>query len=78
MPGRSSQNVGVAFGIGLCAFDNLSHNLKGCGGGYGFPERSRLGAALEELAKQKDGSALATQISELQTYLDRVNLIAKG
>jgi CheY-like chemotaxis protein len=54
----------------------LSHNLKGSGGGYGFPELTRLGDILERLAKEKDGGALGTQITELRTYLDHVQLIA--
>jgi hypothetical protein len=54
----------------------LSHNLKGCGGGYGLPELGRLGASLEQLAMQKNGGALATRLIELRNYLDRVQLVA--
>jgi signal transduction histidine kinase len=54
----------------------MSHNLKGTGGGYGFPELTRLGAALEQSAKQKDCGTLRTQMSELANYLDHVELIA--
>jgi two-component system sensor histidine kinase/response regulator len=53
------------------------HDLKGTGGGYGFPELTRLGAALERFAKQKDCGALGTQITELGNYLNQVQLIAK-
>jgi CheY-like chemotaxis protein len=55
----------------------LTHNLKGTGSGYGFPEISRLGKSLEQLAKQRDGEALRVQLAELGNYLDRVNLVSK-
>ena len=50
----------------------LSHDLKGTGRSYGFPELTRLGAALEQSAKQTDGAALRAQMTELGTYLDQV------
>jgi len=53
----------------------LNHNLKGSGASYGFPELTRLGDTLERLAKQKDVEALRTYITELRSYLDRVQLI---
>jgi len=55
----------------------LSHNLKGTGTGYGFPDLTRLGGALEQSAKKADGGSLRTQIAELGNYLDRVQLLAK-
>ena len=54
----------------------LGHNLKGTGGGYGLPELTRLGAALEQSAKQTDGVGLRSQLTELGHYLDRVQLFA--
>jgi two-component system sensor histidine kinase/response regulator len=55
----------------------LGHNLKGTGGGYGFPELTRLGAALEQSAKQADYGTLRTHMTELGNYLDRVQPIAE-
>jgi signal transduction histidine kinase/HPt (histidine-containing phosphotransfer) domain-containing protein len=52
----------------------LCHNLKGTGGGYGFAELSRFGAALEQSAGQKDSVALREQMTELGDYLDKVQL----
>jgi PAS domain S-box-containing protein len=52
----------------------LGHNLKGTGGGYGFPELGRMGAALESSAKQSDPRALNIELRELRHYLDRVQL----
>ena len=56
----------------------LGHNLKGSGGGYGFPALTHLGAALEELAKQRDGLALRTQLTKLSRYLEMVQPVAKA
>ncbi|MHB8666213.1 MAG: Hpt domain-containing protein [Burkholderiales bacterium] len=48
------------------------HGMKGAGGGYGFPEISRLGAAMEEGARQCDATAIATLVSSLEAYLARI------
>jgi HPt (histidine-containing phosphotransfer) domain-containing protein len=55
----------------------LGHNLKGTGAPYGFPELTRIGAALEDSAKQTDPGALSTQLAELKHYLGQVELMAK-
>ena len=52
---------------------SLGHDLKGSGGGYGFPELTRLGAALEESANQKDGPAFSAKMTELVDYLALCN-----
>jgi signal transduction histidine kinase/HPt (histidine-containing phosphotransfer) domain-containing protein len=54
----------------------LGHDLKGSGGGYGFPELTRLGAALEQSAKQTDCVGLRTSLTDLGSYLDRVQVFA--
>ena len=56
----------------------LSHDLKGTGGGYGFPELTRIGAELNRSAKQSDREALGKQLAELRDYLMRVQLVAKA
>jgi HPt (histidine-containing phosphotransfer) domain-containing protein len=56
----------------------LGHNLKGSGTSYGFPELTRMGAALEQSAKLTDGGALSIQLNELQDYLDHVQLFASS
>lgn len=50
------------------------HGMKGSGGGYGFPEISRLGAAMEEGARQRDMAALVALVESLATYLARVEI----
>jgi HPt (histidine-containing phosphotransfer) domain-containing protein len=70
--------------IGLLAahdFENLAvlgHNIKGSGTSFGFPEISRIGAALQDSAGQKDAVATGIQLKELGEYLDKVELAGAG
>ena len=52
----------------------LGHRMKGAGGGYGFAEISRLGAALEEAALQRDAAAIAGLVANLEAYLGRIEI----
>jgi PAS domain S-box-containing protein len=66
--------------LAASAFERLAvlgHNMKGTGGSYGFPELTRMGAALEQSAKQPDPGALSIQLTELKDYLGQVQLFAK-
>jgi PAS domain S-box-containing protein len=54
----------------------LGHDLKGTGSPYGFPTLTRIGAALEQSARQMDSGALSIQLTELEDYLGRVQLSA--
>jgi CheY-like chemotaxis protein len=56
----------------------LGHNIKGTGASYGFPALTKMGASLELSARQKDTSAVSTQLTDLKDYLDRVQLFAKA
>jgi HPt (histidine-containing phosphotransfer) domain-containing protein len=51
-----------------------AHGMKGAGGGYGFPEISRLGAALEEGALQRDAAAITALVASLEEYLGRIEI----
>ena len=53
----------------LEAARRIGHGLKGVGGGYGFDEISRIGAALAR------GHDLATLARELADYLDGVEIV---
>jgi len=55
----------------------LAHDIKGSGGSYGFPVLTRMGAVMEQSAKQMDAGALGRQLTELNDYLHRVQLFAK-
>ena len=50
------------------------HGMKGAGGGYGFPEISRLGAAIEEGARQRDAAAIEALVASLEAYLARIEI----
>lgn len=50
------------------------HGMKGAGGGYGFPEISQLGAAMEERARQRDATALGALVASLEAYLARIEI----
>jgi HPt (histidine-containing phosphotransfer) domain-containing protein len=53
---------------------SLGHQLKGSGGGYGFPEITRLGAEIEEAAKGHEGERLARLAAGLSEYLRSVTI----
>ena len=57
---------------------SLSHDLKGSGASYGFPELTQIGSALEHSAKQMDTTALSLQLTELNNYVGRVQLFANN
>jgi CheY-like chemotaxis protein len=52
----------------------LGHQLKGTGQGYGFPEITRTGAAIEFAAMADDEDEVRSQILALASYLDRVEI----
>ncbi len=53
----------------------VGHQFKGSGEGYGFPEITRTGAAVELAAISRDENEIRRQISALSTYLDRVEIV---
>jgi HPt (histidine-containing phosphotransfer) domain-containing protein len=56
----------------------VAHGMKGAGGGYGFAEISRLGAAMEEGARQRDAAAIGALAASLEAYLARVEIETGG
>jgi signal transduction histidine kinase/DNA-binding NarL/FixJ family response regulator len=54
----------------------LGHQLKGSGAGYGFPEITRVGAAIEVAAMADNENEIRSQILALAIYLDRVEIVA--
>jgi HPt (histidine-containing phosphotransfer) domain-containing protein len=51
-----------------------AHGMKGSGGGYGFPEISRLGAAMEDGARRRDAAAIGALVASLETYLASIEI----
>ena len=55
-----------------------AHGMKGSGGGYGFAEISRLGAAMEEGALRHDAAAITGLVASLEEYLGRIEIRLAG
>lgn len=53
----------------------LGHEIKGTASVYGFPGMVKIGYAIEEAAKQRRPDILADVASELEDYLDRVEVV---
>jgi PAS domain S-box-containing protein len=53
----------------------LGHQFKGSGEGYGFPEITRAGAAVEVAAVAGNQEEIRNQILALSAYLDRVEIV---
>ena len=53
----------------------LGHSMKGSGGGYGFMPISKIGAAVEIAAKNKDPDSIKNHLAELSDFLKRVTLV---
>lgn len=52
----------------------IGHTLRGAGGGYGFNEITRLGAAIEARAKARE-PGLSALVRELADYLAGVDVV---
>ncbi len=56
----------------------VGHGMKGAGGAYGFPEISRIGAALEEGARSRDAGKVSALVTGLEEYLGRIEVKCGG
>jgi hypothetical protein len=52
----------------------IGHSLKGVGGGYGFDDITRLGAAIESAAKAGDAKAALAAAHEFRDFLKAVQV----
>jgi signal transduction histidine kinase/HPt (histidine-containing phosphotransfer) domain-containing protein len=52
----------------------LGHRMRGSGGSYGFAPISEIGSRLENAAKDRDATTVATALEELTTYLESVQI----
>jgi histidine phosphotransfer protein HptB len=53
----------------------LGHKMCGTGGGYGFPRITEIGASIHQAAKERNSSAIRSQVAELSGYLRQVEVI---
>jgi len=56
------------------AIRNIGHNLKGIGGGYGFDRVTKLGAAIEQAGKQREGDKACELAQVMETYFKNVEI----
>ena len=52
----------------------IGHDLKGAGEGFGFPELSAFGAALERAAIARNERALKEQLAAVEQFLSRLRV----
>lgn len=50
------------------------HSLKGSGGGYGFPDLTRIGGVIEAASKTPDVATIQGAIDEYADYMQRVEV----
>lgn len=50
------------------------HSLKGSGGGYGFPDLTRIGGVIEAAAKTEDSQTIMAALAEYADYMQRVEV----
>lgn len=50
----------------------VAHQIKGAGGGYGFPGLTRKASGLEEAVKRANQDEIAYVMQELFAYMDRL------
>ena len=53
----------------------LGHRMKGSGAGYGFVNITEIGKKLEEAAKGGKSEEINNLMTELSTYLNRVDVV---
>ena len=76
--GRKREDLDSAR-IALAAGDyetirRIGHDLKGAGEGFGFPELSAFGAALEGAAIARNERALGEQLMAVEQFLSRLRV----
>jgi len=53
----------------LALIQRIGHNCKGTGTGYGFPEISQAGAAIEKAARALDVAQLEASIQQFESCI---------
>lgn len=61
--------------LGSSQFDNiqrLAHNIRGTGASYGFPELTRLAAAIERSAQSRDPHTVESELAQITSFLNGI------
>ncbi len=53
----------------------LGHNMKGVGSAYGFDAISKIGASLEQCAKERNSEKVRMLAEEVSVYLEGVEVV---
>ncbi len=53
----------------------IAHGMKGAGGSYGFDRVTAMAATIEQAAKAGSVGPIGTELAQLATYLDRVQVV---
>jgi HPt (histidine-containing phosphotransfer) domain-containing protein len=73
LPARASELEQRCAAGNLAELQRLAHQLKGAGGGYGYPSITELAASLESALKQgAQGSVVKDRLSDLVRVLRAV------
>lgn len=56
----------------------IGHSMKGAGGSYGFDGISKIGAAIENSAKEKKKENIKELINDLSDYMENVEIVYNG
>lgn len=71
--GEKRAALEAAFRAGdLETLSRRAHQLKGAGGGYGFPGLTECAAVLESSCKTRDPHQVAATLQRVLNYLDRI------
>lgn len=65
--------VGRDYGI----IRNLSHNIKGVGGGYGLDAVTKIAKNIEDAARNAEVQEIRRWVDELSNYIDRIEIRTK-
>jgi len=73
---RAADVVKIRTALAARDFDTIrqaAHSMKGSGTGYGFPEITSLGAAMEESARLQEAAATMELVTRLEDFLVRLD-----
>lgn len=78
MANRKKEVVAMGEALAQRDFDTvrkIAHGMKGAGGSYGFDRVTEMAATIEQAAKAESAAPISTQLAQLATYLDRVQVV---
>ena len=55
--------------------EDAGHRMKGSGQAFGFDAISEMGKSFEQAAKEKDLGEIGKELSELERYMERVEVV---